>query len=96
MQNLSRSDHFSRLLVRHPPVMERLRREIVSVLSDQEQPSREQIRKMPYLALVVKESQCVPWSCAQARALLTYRRRPPPVSTRAIEQQDSSQDHCTS
>ena len=44
-----------RLLVRHTAVMERLRREIASVLGESEHPSREQIKKMPYLALVIKE-----------------------------------------
>lgn len=47
----------SRLLVRHPRVMERLRHEIFSVLSDEQHPTRDLIRKMPYLALVVKESE---------------------------------------
>ena len=60
--NLSRllynfSHACSRLLVRHPRVMARLRREILSVLNDGEHPTRDLIRKMPYLALVVKESQ---------------------------------------
>ena len=48
--------HSSRLLIRHPSVMERLRKEVHSVLSDEEHPTREKIRKMPYLALVIKES----------------------------------------
>ena len=57
----------SRLLVRHPPVMERLRHEISSTLKDGEHPTRDLIRKMPYLALVVKESQNDPQlvRCAQ-------------------------------
>ena len=37
--------------------MARLRSEIVLVLGDAEHPSREQIRKIPYLAMVVKESK---------------------------------------
>ncbi|OXV09344.1 hypothetical protein Egran_02892 [Elaphomyces granulatus] len=45
-----------RLLVRHKHVMDRLRREIYSVMGDSEIPSREQIRKMPYLAYVIRES----------------------------------------
>ena len=49
---------FSRLLVRHPKALARLRREIVSVLGDEEYPTRDQIRKMPYLTFVVKESKC--------------------------------------
>ena len=48
---------YSRLLIRHPRVMERLRHEVLSVLTDGEHPTRDLIRKMPYLALVVKESQ---------------------------------------
>lgn len=47
---------FSRLLVRHSNVMERLRREIASIMEVSPTPSREQIRKMPYLACVIKES----------------------------------------
>ncbi|KAH8911298.1 cytochrome P450 [Coniochaeta sp. PMI_546] len=45
-----------RLLVRHPAVMERLRREIKTVMGDLTSPTREQIRKMPFLACVIKES----------------------------------------
>ena len=48
--------HSSRLLVRHDRVMSRLRKEVQSVMDDTECPSREQIRKMPYLASVIKES----------------------------------------
>ena len=44
-----------RLQVRHGPVVECLRTEINSVLGEAEYPTREQIRKMPYLALMVKE-----------------------------------------
>ena len=36
--------------------MERLRKEVVSVVSDAAHPTREQIRRMPYLANVIKES----------------------------------------
>jgi Cytochrome P450 len=36
--------------------MERLRREVLSVVSDAAHPTREQIRRMPYLANVIKES----------------------------------------
>ncbi|KAK3297985.1 cytochrome P450 [Chaetomium fimeti] len=45
-----------RLLVRYPAVMERLRREVKDVMGDLTNPVREQIRKMPFLACVVKES----------------------------------------
>ncbi|KAI9931071.1 hypothetical protein MW887_010728 [Aspergillus wentii] len=45
-----------RLLVRHENVMSRLQQEVKSVMGDQAHPTREQIRKMPYLALVIKES----------------------------------------
>ena len=60
VSKLSRSanpaDYYSRLLVRHPRVMDRLRAEILSILGDGKHPTRDLIRKMPYLALVVKES----------------------------------------
>lgn len=36
--------------------MERLRREIGAVVGNTQAPTREQIRKMPYLATVIKES----------------------------------------
>ena len=49
----------SRLLVRHPPVMQRLRKEIRSVLEDGEHPNKEHIRRIPYLALVIRESKAV-------------------------------------
>lgn len=45
----------SRLLVRHPESMQRLREEVTSVMGDSVHPTREQIRKMPYLANVIKE-----------------------------------------
>ncbi|KAM7212185.1 cytochrome P450 52A13 [Rhypophila decipiens] len=45
-----------RLLVRHPAAMDRLRREVAAVMGDQAVATREQIRKMPFLACVVKES----------------------------------------
>ncbi|CZR56279.1 probable cytochrome P450 alkane hydroxylase [Phialocephala subalpina] len=45
-----------RLLVRHHHIMDRLRREISSVMGESEHPSREQIRRMPFLACVIKES----------------------------------------
>ena len=47
---------FRRLLVRHSSVMESLRQEVRSVVGYVEHPTREQIRKMPYLAMVIKES----------------------------------------
>jgi cytochrome P450 len=45
-----------RLLVRHPDTMQRLRQEITSVMDGFSDPTREQIRRMPFLACVVKES----------------------------------------
>ena len=48
--------YLRRLLVRHSPVMKRLREEVQAVIGDAEPPTREQIRKMPYLAMVIKES----------------------------------------
>ncbi|KAI9650184.1 hypothetical protein NHQ30_000197 [Ciborinia camelliae] len=44
-----------RLLVRYPEVMKRLRQEIRSVMNEDCLPTREQLRKMPFLACVVKE-----------------------------------------
>ena len=46
----------SRLLVRHMNVMKRLRQEIALVMEGGQVPTRDQIRKMPYLACVIKES----------------------------------------
>ncbi|KAF4248003.1 hypothetical protein CNMCM8980_006467 [Aspergillus fumigatiaffinis] len=45
-----------RLLVRHEQVMIRLREEIASVMGDSTHPTKEQVRKMPYLSCVIKES----------------------------------------
>ncbi|KAH8646249.1 cytochrome P450 [Xylariales sp. PMI_506] len=45
-----------RLLIRHPQVMQRLRVEIESVMGESVTPTREQIRKMPYLSYVIQES----------------------------------------
>ena len=45
-----------RLLVRHPRVMERLRKEVAVVVGDAEHPTREQIQRMSYLRSVVRES----------------------------------------
>jgi cytochrome P450 len=45
-----------RLLIRHENVMKRLRQEVASVMEGGHIPSREQIKKMPYLACVIKES----------------------------------------
>lgn len=57
----ARADHImllvSRLLVRHTSVMERLRKEISSVMGTESIPSREQIKKIRYLDSVIKESE---------------------------------------
>ena len=45
-----------RLLIRHPRVMGRLRQQIQSVIGNSHYPTREQIRNMPYLAHVIRES----------------------------------------
>ncbi|KAK4042728.1 cytochrome P450 [Parachaetomium inaequale] len=45
-----------RLLVRHPTVLTRLRREIKNVLGTSTNPTRSQIRNMPYLSCVLKET----------------------------------------
>ncbi len=46
----------SRLLVRHPHVMTRLREEITSVLAGKSELSREDLKKMTYLSNILKES----------------------------------------
>lgn len=53
------SPHSSRLLVRHPHVMERVRREITTAIQDSASPTREDIQKMPFLACVIKESMSI-------------------------------------
>ena len=55
-RSVNSADNYSRLLVRHPRVMDRLRAEILSILGHGKHPTRDLIRKMPYLAIVVKES----------------------------------------
>ncbi|KAK5995964.1 Cytochrome P450 [Cladobotryum mycophilum] len=45
-----------RLLVRHPDVMARLRKEVRSIMGNSTSATREQLRRMPFLACVVKES----------------------------------------
>ncbi|KAK4452222.1 cytochrome P450 [Podospora aff. communis PSN243] len=45
-----------RLLVRHPDRMTRLRHEIKEVMSDETNPTREQIRRMHFLTCLIKES----------------------------------------
>ena len=50
---------FSRLLARHQHVLDRLRREIESILGvgSSEQPTRVDLKKMTYLNLVLKEGE---------------------------------------
>jgi len=45
------------LLVRHKPVLERVQREIRTVIGDQERITRVQISKLPYLRCVLNESK---------------------------------------
>ena len=45
-----------RLLVRHPRVMSQLGQQIQSVIGTSQHPTKEQIRSMPYLSFVIKES----------------------------------------
>ena len=54
--NVNLLRHCRRLLVRHAWVMDRLRQEVLSVVGDAADPTREQIRRMPYLANVLIES----------------------------------------
>lgn len=51
------NDLSSRLLIRHPDAMSRLRKEAYSVMSGSDRPTREHIRRMPFLACVIKESK---------------------------------------
>lgn len=46
----------SRLLVRHPHVMDRLREEITFVLAGKAELNREDLKKMTYLSNILKES----------------------------------------
>lgn len=48
---------FSRLLVRHPDTMDRLRKEVYSVIGKSDQPARKHIRRMPFLVSVIRESK---------------------------------------
>ncbi|CAG8957827.1 hypothetical protein HYFRA_00000167 [Hymenoscyphus fraxineus] len=45
-----------RLLIRNDMVMEKLRKEISSIMGTSAHPTREQIKRMPYLSCVIKES----------------------------------------
>lgn len=54
----------SRLLVRHPKAMARLREEIKLAVPESDHPTREQVMRMPYLASVVKECKWRPVSLA--------------------------------
>lgn len=47
---------YSRLLVRHPQVLERLRAEIENITKQKKELSREDLKKMIYLSNVLKES----------------------------------------
>ena len=47
----------SRLLVRHPHVLIKLRDEIESVLGQDKEVTRAYIQRMPYLQHVIKESR---------------------------------------
>lgn len=50
------ADHMiSRLLVRHPPILERLRQEVTTVIGSSSHITREALRKMPYLNCIIKE-----------------------------------------
>ena len=51
----------SRLLVRHPRVMDRLRTEINTVLAGKSDLNREDLKKMTYLSNILKESKSL-WS----------------------------------
>ncbi|TVY80279.1 Cytochrome P450 [Lachnellula suecica] len=69
-----------RLLVRHPEVMNRLRSEIAAVMGASEQPSREQIRRMPFLACVIKEIPYLNTKTKESLGLRLYS--PVPLNNR--------------
>ena len=51
------AESWSRLLVRHPHVLKKLRGEIGSVLGQDKDVTRAYIQRMPYLHHVIKESK---------------------------------------
>jgi hypothetical protein len=69
--------------------MDRLRSEVSMVMGDEVHPSREQIRRMPYLGSVITESRCAPLG---STALLTLTYRPSSLSTCSLEQPNSYED----
>ena len=57
MQTISTAAFLMYELARHPEVQERLRQQVVSVLSEFGEPDVNALQKMPYLMHVIKESQ---------------------------------------
>jgi Cytochrome P450 len=63
--------------------MDRLQKEIGSVMGDSEFPTREKIKKMPYLACVIKESQYLMSSFVYSQSQDEFR--PSSLSTRTAQ-----------
>lgn len=77
----------SHLLTRHPEVLARVRKEISSVAGSKVDLTRDDLKKMTYLADVLKESMCIPVAfldlCAKLTGNAALRLFPPvPVNTR--------------
>ena len=69
--------------------MERLRREVAAVMGESAVATREQIRKMPFLACVVKESELFCHNSGQLhirRMLTELHTRPSPLPSCAPQQ----------
>lgn len=81
----------SRLLVRHPEVLKRLRGEIKSVLGEDKDITRAYIQRMAYLQNVIKESTCFTRAPrrhqSRLRNSVALRLYPPvPINTRFCKQ----------
>jgi hypothetical protein len=83
----------SRLLIRHVNVMERLRHEIASVMEGGQLPTRDQIRKMPYLACVIKESGSEQFGLFLGSSRLYSPIRSSSLSSCSAEQSGSGTNH---
>ncbi|KAJ5549937.1 hypothetical protein N7461_004635 [Penicillium sp. DV-2018c] len=82
-----------RLLVRHEYAMKRLREEIASVMEGNLTPNRDQIKKMPYLACVIKESESgySRHSCRTSHS--SSHVRPSSLSSCSVEQSRSGANY---
>ena len=83
----------SRLLIRYVDIIERLRHEIASVMEGGQLPTRDQIRKMPYLACVIKESGSEQFGLFLGSSRLYSPLRSSPLSSCSAEQSGSGTNH---